>query len=66
MDLDIKIMDRKFQVSLFENRDSCTVFVVKMPGRSRYAQFNILTLYSAIGSESLRITRASSVNYRGN
>ena len=60
MDLDIKTKDRNFQVSLFDKRDSYTVFVVKMPSRSRYAQFNILTLYSAIGTESLRITRASS------
>ena len=59
MDLDIKTKDRNFQVSLFDKRDSYTVFVVKMPSRSRYAQFNILTLYSAIGTESLRITRAS-------
>ena len=59
MDLDIKIKDRKFQVSLFDKRDSCTVFVVKMPGRSRYAQFNIFTLYSAMGTESLGNTRAS-------
>ena len=54
MDLDIKIKDRNFQVSLFNKRYSFTVFVVKMPGRSRYAQFNILTLYSAIGTESFR------------
>ena len=54
MDLDIKIKDRNFQVSLFDKRYSFTVFVVKMPGRSRYAQFNILTLYSAIGTESFR------------
>ena len=59
MDLDIKIKDRKFQVSIFDKRDSFTVFVVKMPGRSRYQQFNILTLYSTIGTESLEITRAS-------
>ena len=59
MDLDIKIKDRNFQVRLFDKRYSFTVFVVKMPGRSRYAQFNILTLYSAIGTESLGITRAS-------
>ena len=59
MDLDIKIKDRNFQVSLFDKRNSSTVFVVKMPGRSRYAQFHILTLYSATGTESLRITRAS-------
>ena len=59
MDLDIKTKDRNFQVSLFDKRDSYTVFVVKMPSRSRYAQCNILTLYSAIGTESLRITRAS-------
>ena len=30
-----------------------------MPGRSRYAQFRILTLYSEIGTESSRITRTS-------
>ena len=59
MNLDIKIKDRKFQVSIFDKRDSFTVFVVQMPGRSRYQQFNILTLYSAIGTESLEITRAS-------
>ena len=59
MDLDIKTNDRNFQVSLFDKRDSYTIFVVKMPSRSRYAQFNILTLYSAIGTESLRIARAS-------
>ena len=31
-----------------------------MPVRSRYQQFNILTLYSTIGTGSLEITRASS------
>ena len=56
MDLDIKIKGRKFQVGLCDKRHSFTFFIIKMAGRLRYVQFNILTLYSAVGTESEQLT----------
>ena len=59
MDFDIKIRDGTFQVGFFDKRDSFLLSIIKMPDKSRNVSFNILTIYSAIGGESLRITRAS-------
>ena len=55
--LDIKIRDEKFQVSLYVKRDSFPFSVVRMPDKSSCIQSSIV--FSAIGAESFRITRAS-------
>ena len=56
MDLHIKIKDGKFHFGLFEKRDSFP-FIVRMPVKSSNVPSSIV--YSAIGTDSLRIARAS-------
>ena len=58
MDLGIKIRDEKFQVDLFDKRDIFPFSIVRRPQKSSYVQSSIV--FSAIGAESLGITRASS------
>ena len=57
LDLDIKIKDGKFHFGLFDKRDSFPFSIVRMPGKSSNIPSSIV--YSAIGTESLRIARAS-------
>ena len=57
LDLNIKIRDAKFQVALFDKRDSVPFSIFRMPENSCNAPSTII--HSAIGSESLRIARAS-------
>ena len=55
--LNIKINDGKFHFGLFDKRDSLPFSVVRMPDKPSNLPSSIV--YSAIGAESLRITRAS-------
>ena len=57
LDLNIKIKDGKFHFGLFDKRDSFSFSIVRMPDKSSIVSSTIV--YSAIGAESLRITRAS-------
>ena len=57
LDLNIKIKDGKFHLGLFDKRDSFPFSIVRMPVKSSNVSSSIV--YSAIGSESLRIARAS-------
>lgn len=57
LDLDIKIMDGKFQVVLFDKRDLFSFSFVRMSDKSSNALSSIV--YSAICAESLSIARAS-------
>ena len=57
LDLKIKIKDRKFHFGLFHKRDSFPSSIVRMPDQSSNVPSSIA--YSAIGTESLRIARAS-------
>ena len=61
MDLGIKIRDEKFQVDLFNKRDIFPFSIVRRPHNSSYVQSSIVV--SAIGAESLGITRASDNPY---
>ena len=57
LDLNIKIKDGKFHFGLFDKRDSFPFSIVRMPDKSSNVPSSIV--YSAIGTESLRIARAS-------
>ena len=57
MDLDIKLKDGKFHFGLFDKIYSFPFSIVRMPDKSSNVPFSIV--YSAIGTESLRIARAS-------
>ena len=57
LDLNIKIKDGKFHFGLFNKRDSFPFSIVRMPDKSSNVPSGIV--YSAIGTESLRIARAS-------
>ena len=57
LDLDIKVKDGKFQVDLFDKRDSFPFTIVRMPYKSSNIPSNIF--YSSICAEALRIARAS-------
>ena len=57
LDLDIKVKDGKFQVGLFDKRDSFPFTIVRMPYKSSNIPSNIF--YSSICAETLRIARAS-------
>ena len=57
MDLDIKIKDGKFHFGLFDKKDSFPFSIVRMPDNSSNIPSSIV--YSAIGSESLKIAGAS-------
>ena len=57
MDLNIKIKNRKFHFGLFDKRDSFPFSIVRMPDKSSNVPSSIV--FSAIGTESLRIARAS-------
>ena len=57
MDLGIKIRDEKFQVDLFDKRDIFPFSIVRRLQKSSYVQSSVV--FSAIGAESLGITRAS-------
>ena len=52
-DLDIKTKDGKFQVDIFNKRDSLPLTSVKMPDMPSNIPSNIV--YSAIGAESLNL-----------
>ena len=56
-DLDINIKDGKFHFGLFDKRDSFPFTIVRMPDKSSNIPSSIV--YSVIGAESLRISRAS-------
>ena len=57
LDLDIKIMDGKFQVVIFDKIDLFSFSFVRMSDKSSNALSSIV--YSAICAESLSIARAS-------
>ena len=57
MDLNSKIKDERLDFGLFYRRDSFPFSTVRMPDKSRNVPSSIV--YSTIGAESLRITRAS-------
>ena len=57
MDLSIKIKDGNFHFGLFDKRYSFPFSTVRMPDKSINVPSSIV--YSTIGAESLRITRAS-------
>ena len=57
LDLNIKIKDGNFQFGLFDKRDSFPFCIVRMPDKSSNVPSSIV--YSVIGTESLRIARAS-------
>ena len=51
------LKDGKFQFNFFDKRSLLPFSIVRMPGKSSNVPSS--TVYSAIGAESLRITRAS-------
>ena len=57
LNLNIKIKDGKFHFGLFDKRGSFPFSIVRMPDKSSNVPSSIV--YSAIGSESLRIAKAS-------
>ncbi len=57
LDLDIKIVNRKFEIGLYDKRDSFPFSIVRMPHKSSNLPSNIF--YSCIGAEILRIVRAT-------
>ena len=57
LDLQIKVLNGKFFVGLFDKRDSFPFHIVRMPYKSSNLPSNIF--YSSIGAETLRIARAS-------
>ena len=57
LDLNIKIKDGKFHFGLFDKRNSLPFSIARMPDKSSYVPSSIV--YSAIGTESLRIARGS-------
>ena len=63
LDLDIKIKNHKFQIDLFDKRDSFPFSIVRMPEKSRNIPSNIA--YMSIGADCLRIARACN-NYIAN
>ena len=62
LDLDIKIKPGKFHFGLFDKRDSIPFSTVRMPGKSSNVPSSIV--YSAIGAESLRISRARNIHWK--
>ena len=56
LDLNISIKDNKFQLGLFDKRDSFPFNIVRMPFKSSNIPSNMF--YSSIGAECLRIARA--------
>ena len=58
LDLDIKKVNKKFEVCLYDKRDSFPFSIVRMPFRRSNIPTNIF--YSTVGSEILRIGRATS------
>jgi len=57
LDLDIKIINNKFQVGLFDKRDAFPFTIVRMPHKSSNVPSTMF--YSSFGAELLRIARAS-------
>ena len=57
LDLQINIKNSKFEVGLFDKRDSFPFSIVRMPDKASNMPSNIF--YSSIGAEVLRIARAS-------
>ena len=57
LDLDLTIVDRKFNIKLFDKRDSFPFNIVRMPFILSNMPSTIF--YSSIGAEILRISRAS-------
>ena len=57
MDLDIKIKDGKFHLGLFDKKDSFPFSIVRIP--DKWSNIPSKIVYSAIGSESFGIARAS-------
>ena len=60
LDLDIRIVDQKFEVSLFDKRDEFPFSIVRMPCASSNIPSTIF--YNSIGAEILRIARANSLS----
>ena len=56
LDLDIKTKINKFQIDLFDKRDSFPFSIVRMPEKSSNIPSNIS--YMSIGADCLRIARA--------
>ena len=57
LDLDISIIDRKFDLKLFDKRDAFPFEIVRMPYLSNNMPSNIF--YSTLSSELLRIARCT-------
>ena len=57
MNLDVKIKDGRLRFGLSEKRDSFPFSIFRMPDNS--SNVPSIIVYSAIGAESLRITRVS-------
>jgi len=57
LDLDLSITDRKFNIKLFDKRDSFPFAIVRMP--FILSNMPSIIFYSSIGAEILRISRAS-------
>ena len=58
LDLDIRIVDQKFEVGLFDKRDEFPFSIVRMPCASSNIPSTIF--YNSIGADILRIARANS------
>ena len=58
LDMDIKVAERKFSISLFDKRDAFPFSIVRMPHRKSNIPTNMF--YSTLGSEVLRIGRTTS------
>ena len=59
LDLNIKIVDKRFTISLYDKRDGFPFNIVRMPYASSNMPSNIF--YSSVGAEVLRIARATSL-----
>ena len=58
LDLDLKIAERQFSISLFDKRDAFPFSIVRMPHRKSNIPTNMF--YATLGSEVLRIGRTTS------
>ena len=59
LDLNIKIVDKRFTISLYDKRDGFPFNIVRLPYASSNMPSNIF--YSSVGAEVLRIARATSL-----
>ena len=58
LDLDIKLKNKEFSISLFDKRDGFPFTIVRMPYNNSNMPSKIF--YSSVGAEILRIGRATS------